>query len=77
MALERVLAHLAIDVRRQGRTAVALCPLHDDHRPSLVLHLERGLWYCHACGEGGDGVRLVERVRGTKFADAVREVAAC
>jgi DNA primase len=33
------------------------------------------LWHCFPCGEGGDGIRLVERVRGVTFAAAVLELA--
>lgn len=60
----------------RSRDWLARCPLHDDRRPSLRLNPTRGVWYCHPCGEGGDGLRLVERVRGCDFADAVRELAA-
>lgn len=49
----------------------ALCPLHDDHVPSLCLNARRGLWYCHACSEGGDVIDLVRRLRGCGFRDAV------
>ncbi len=66
---------LAEPVRR-GREWAVLCPLHDDTRPSLTLHAERGLWYCFACSEGGDGIELWQRVRGCSFAEAVRELAA-
>lgn len=30
----------------------AHCPLHDDDTPSLSIDVEKGLWYCHACGIG-------------------------
>ncbi len=30
------------------------CKFHDDHSPSLSIHLEKGVWKCHAgCGGGG------------------------
>jgi DNA primase len=53
-----------------------LCPLHDDTRPSLTLDVDRGLWFCFACAEGGDAIELWQRVRGCSFAEAVRELAA-
>lgn len=52
-----------------------LCPLHDDHDPSLHLNERNGLWYCHVCGEGGDGIRLVERAQHKSFVEAVRWIA--
>jgi len=61
---------------RRGREWAVLCPLHDDTRPSLTLDVDRGLWYCFPCSEGGDGIELLQRVRGCSFAEAVRELAA-
>jgi putative DNA primase/helicase len=31
-----------------------------------------GLWYCHGCGEGGDGVKLVMKVRNVDFKGAAK-----
>jgi len=59
----------------KGSEWVVLCPLHNDHNPSLHLNERKGWWYCYVCGEGGDGIRLVERALGKSFADAVRWLA--
>ena len=61
---------------RRGREWAVLCPLHDDTRPSLTLDVDRGLWYCFPCAEGGDVIELWQRVRGCSFAEAVRGLAA-
>ena len=66
---------LHLDPVRQGKEWVARCPLHEDKEPSLRLNPVRNLWHCFPCGEGGDGIRLVQRVRGIGFTDAVRELA--
>lgn len=52
-----------------------LCPLHDDHDPSLRLQEGENLWYCDVCAEGGDGIRLVEKALDLEFADATRWIA--
>lgn len=59
----------------RGNEWAVLCPLHDDHEPSLYLNDRKGVWYCHVCGEGGDGIQLVERAQQKDFADAVRWIA--
>ena len=35
-----------LDLRRQGHNYVALCPWHDDTRPSLNVNPERQSWKC-------------------------------
>jgi len=60
--------------RRAGQEVRVRCPLHEDADPSLRLNPPEGVWYCDPCGEGGDGIRLVERALGLDFAAAVREL---
>lgn len=74
--LEAALVSVGSPAIRQGRRTVARCPLHDDTRPSLSVDLQRGVWFCHVCAEGGDVIDLIRRVRRCSFADAVRELAA-
>ena len=59
----------------RGDEWAVICPFHDDTNPSLYLNEDAGVWFCHACQEGGDNIRLVERVRECSFADAVKELA--
>ena len=47
---------------RTGR-GKALCPFHQDRDPSMSLCPERGLWFCHACKEGGHARQLAKRLR--------------
>lgn len=42
---------------RNGQ-GMALCPFHNDHKPSMSLEGEKGLWYCHACKMGGKAYKL-------------------
>lgn len=30
-----------------------LCPVHDDHNPSLCVWPEKNIWKCYACNQGG------------------------
>jgi len=45
---------------RRGREMAYICPLHDDHDPSLQVDPEGQRWYCFPCGVGGDVVRLAQ-----------------
>lgn len=56
----------------------ALCPLHDDHKPSFSLFEAKDgseRWGCFPCGVTGDHYSLVRRVNGVNFSEAVRFVA--
>ena len=61
-------------VKRHGRSFRAPCPLHGGEGPNFSIDPARGLFHCFVCNEGGDGIRLVQRVRGCSFPEAVREL---
>ncbi len=42
--------------------AKALCPFHEDHKPSLSLNLINGLWNCFGCGAKGNAVTFLMRI---------------
>ena len=46
--------------RLAGSRLMRLCPLHPDHRPSLLGDPHRNLFYGYGCGRGGDVIRLAE-----------------
>jgi DNA primase len=51
-----------VELKGQGDNLMGLCPLHDDHKPSLVVSPEKQLWNClGACGAGGDVFEWVKR----------------
>ena len=48
-----------------------LCPLHRDSRPSFYVNRRKDVFYCHGCGQGGDVIRLAERLHGLHFQAAL------
>lgn len=57
---------------KRGNRVVALCPLHQDTRPSTDITPQKNLWYCFVCAEGGDVIRLWMLSKNVSFAEAVR-----
>jgi hypothetical protein len=49
---------------RRGREIVFLCPLHDDHNPSLRVDPAKNVWYCDPCLVGGNVVKLYRLAEG-------------
>ncbi|HMO86224.1 MAG TPA: CHC2 zinc finger domain-containing protein, partial [Lacipirellulaceae bacterium] len=64
-----------VALRRQGRGFVALCPWHDDSRPSLQVNPERQSWKCWVCDVGGDIFSWVMRSEGLEFREALEMLA--
>jgi DNA primase len=52
----------ALRIRPTTGHIKAICPFHPDVNPSLSLDLDRGLWYCHACAEGGNVAKFYVKV---------------
>ncbi len=48
-----------------------LCPFHDDHHPSLSVTPLKNLFYCPACGVGGDVITFVQKRYNLNFHKAV------
>lgn len=57
---------------RSGTDYRAPCPLHGGKNPeSFSVNPETGQWYCQSgCLEGGDAIRLEQRLTGCGFAEA-------
>ena len=64
-----------IQLRRQGRNYVGLCPWHDDTRPSLQINPERQSWKCWPCDIGGDIFSFVMKMEGVDFPEALAMLA--
>ena len=64
-----------IQLRRQGRNYVGLCPWHDDSRPSLQVNPERQSWKCWVCDVGGDVFSFLMQSEGVTFPEALAMLA--
>jgi hypothetical protein len=63
-----------ITLRRVGRELAGLCPFHAEKRPSFFVNEEKGVFFCHACGIGGDIITFVEKIEGVDFKTAARRL---
>lgn len=66
VSLKDTMDYFGIVIR--GRKAI--CPFHNDKRPSMNIKDE--LWYCFVCGFGGDMFELVMRMHSIDFKEALK-----
>ena len=59
-SLRGLFEEIGVVFKGQGPRYQVLCPFHDDHQPSLSIDDERGVYFCHSCGEKGN-LRVLEK----------------
>jgi DNA primase len=64
-----------VSLRRAGRGFTALCPWHDDARPSLQVNPERQTFRCWVCDIGGDVFQFLMRMEKLEFREALEQLA--
>lgn len=62
-------------LRKRGSTFLGLCPFHQEKTPSFTVSVEKGLYYCFGCGEGGDVFTFLQRMDNLTFSEAVEVLA--
>ena len=57
------------------RRNLCLCPMHEDHSPSMRVYTEQNRAWCYVCDNGGDSIQLYLLITGSDFKTAVKELA--
>lgn len=52
-----------VRLMRRGGTLRGLCPFHNGDESSLVVYPERGAYRCYGCGERGDVLQFLRKLR--------------
>ena len=64
-----------VDLKKSGSNYWGICPFHKDTKPSLSVNSLKGIYKCFACGEGGDAIRFIMRIKNQTFRDTIFELA--
>ena len=57
-----------------NRMSKALCPFHNDSKPSMHIYAGKRGWYCFVCNQGGDVIDFVQRYFNLSFKDAIVKI---
>jgi DNA primase len=63
-----------VQLRRAGKELIGLCPFHSEKTPSFAVNEDKGVFYCHACQEGGDVVTFIRKLKGLGYREAIAEI---
>ncbi len=63
-----------LPLKKQGNSLLALCPFHQDSKPSMNVNDSKKMYKCFACGAGGDAITFVQKYRNLNFLEALQEI---
>jgi len=59
-----------VNLKRQGRSSMGLCPFHNESTPSFCVYEDSQSYYCFGCRAYGDVIRFYEQYYQLDFRDA-------
>ncbi|AAT27777.1 DNA primase [[Mycoplasma] mobile] len=60
---------------KKGKNYIAICPFHEDSKPSLTVSVEKQVFKCFACNVGGNAISFVEKFLKISFLEASKMIA--
>lgn len=64
-----------VNLRKTGINYTGLCPFHKEKTPSFSVNVDKQIFYCFGCGEGGDVFAFLMKVNNMTFPEALRLLA--
>ena len=64
-----------VPLKKAGRNFVGLCPFHQEKTPSFNVNVERQIFHCFGCGEGGNAISFLMKHENLTFPEAARTIA--
>src|SRR5512143_4014342 len=64
-----------VKLRRTGKNFVGLCPFHKEKTASFTVSVEKQIYYCFGCHEGGNAVHFLARYERLSFHEALESLA--
>ena len=71
--ISSVIGHY-LSLTRRGTQTLAICPFHQDTKPSLNVNDQKGMFMCFACNTGGDHITFVEKYKNLSFIESLKEI---
>jgi DNA primase len=64
-----------VKLRKAGKDYAGLCPFHKEKTPSFTVSVEKQMFYCFSCREGGNAVNFLMKYESLSFQEAQETLA--
>ncbi len=63
-----------VKLRRTGKNFIGLCPFHKEKSPSFTVSLEKQIYYCFGCHEGGNAINFLMKYENLSFQETLENL---
>ncbi|MCY6484238.1 DNA primase [Clostridium aestuarii] len=64
-----------VKLKKAGRNFVGLCPFHHEKTPSFSVSQDKQIYKCFGCGEAGNVISFVMKIRNLPFVETIKYLA--
>lgn len=64
-----------VQLKKQGRNYLGLCPFHGEKTPSFSVSQEKQIFHCFGCGKGGNVFTFLMEIESFNFYEAIKHLA--
>lgn len=61
-------------LKKRGANYWGCCPFHNEKTPSFCVNVQKGIFKCFGCGEGGDAISFLMKINNQSFTDVIRDL---
>ena len=62
-------------LKKRGANYWGCCPFHNEKTPSFSVNIQKGIYKCFGCGEGGDAISFLMKINNQSFTDVIKDLA--
>jgi DNA primase len=63
-----------VKLRRTGKNLVGLCPFHQEKTPSFTVSIDKQIYYCFGCHEGGNAINFLMKYENLTFQETLENL---
>ena len=60
-----------VTLKKSGRNYMGLCPFHREKSPSFCVSMDKQIFKCFGCSEGGNVITFIMKIENVDFWEAI------